>query len=123
MDFIIILCEFAALGALAAFSGVLESKYYEKIKIKYLFSGIVVAVILWAILMYPDVPISGGVPHWIGLHILFNVLMLCLYGYSIVRFDNLQFQYEVQYLLARWCLGIGCVAEILAIGAVVWALC
>lgn len=122
-DFIIIMSELVALVAVTVFSGILESRYYQYLKIRYLFCGIVCAVLLWAIILFFDAPLEEDlVLQFVGAHVGFNLAMVGLYLYAYYEFRKLKFEYDFQYLMSQWILGIGAVSAVIAVGASAWTL-
>ena len=116
--------ETLAVAALVLFNGILDSKYYEKLKIRtfssYLWYPVcllLLATFLTAMLdvyVWPWLDIAIIFAHMV-LHAVFSVLLVV----AVVKFEDIPFKYARQYLFARAALYFSVVFEVAAIGAFV----
>ena len=122
-EIISLIFEMFALVFLAIFTGVLDSKYYQRFELKPLMYGIWVAVIGLAFLIYPDVPLDTKGLSLFWVHIPYNLGLIGLYVYACRQFGKLKFQYKKQYLAARWLLYMGIVFEVLVVSLQIYIIC
>ena len=120
MDFLVIIFEVVTMVSLIIFSGILDSKYYESKKIRYLNKTLWVPAVLLLIALYPEAQINNdnhiNCP-W--LHVAFNVAQIGSLAFAYVKFSQLTFNYSRQYLFARGALRWSIVSEVLAVGTLI----
>lgn len=107
--------------ALLIFSGILDSKYYEKMPIKAVSDGATYACMaLTAVFIIRFMQMSGLSWAWLPVamfcgHLVLNVLMIVVLLVAWKKFSVLPLKFARQYLFARGALGFSIVFEVLAL--------
>lgn len=123
MSMFLIILEVLAVSTFVLFVGVLDSKYYENIRLK----GLTIArdfVTVLLVLMCFLAGIEQGdhalpgcdfelISKW--LQVIFHIFMIGVLIYSAVQFNKIHFTYIRQYLLTRACLYFSITFEALAL--------
>ena len=117
---ILTILETVAVAMLVLFNGVLDSKYYERLRIKafseymwYPVGCLLVATFLAAL---SDVYTSWGwlFPALMVAHSLLHVVVVMMLSIALVKFKDIPFRYSRQYLYARATLRFAVLFEVFA---------
>lgn len=112
--------ETVAVAMLVLFNGVLDSKYYERLRIKafseymwYPVGCLLVATFLTAL---ADVYTSWGwlVPALMVAHSLLHIIVIIMLTIALIKFKEIPFRYSIQYLYARATLRFAVLFEVFA---------
>lgn len=126
MLYLIIGLEVLAVVSLLLFSGILDSKYYEKMPIQAVSEGVTYACMgLTVVFIVRYMQISGLTWSWLPIallcaHLVLNIVMVVVLFVAWKKFSVLPLKFARQYLFARATLGFSIVFEVLTLLALGW---
>lgn len=112
MELFLIIFEVLVLALLVIFSGILDSKYYQKSRVRYLSTLIIVTMVLLFALLFADAPYGNGrsfALFW--WHVVYNVLATGVCIYAVIKYQQVKLKYRVQSLSADWTLNMSVVVQ------------